>query len=72
MWPAVRAKWPTHWMANNCRKGPASPPWPYFGVSGSGRVLHTMNPRLHPDQLAWIANHAEDQVLCFDMSFLPL
>ena len=44
----------------------------YFGVSGSGRVLHTINPRLHPDQIAWIANHAEDQVLCFDLSFLPL
>ncbi|MGZ5785728.1 MAG: 3-(methylthio)propionyl-CoA ligase [Ramlibacter sp.] len=44
----------------------------YFGVSGSGRVLHTINPRLHPDQVAWIANHAEDQVLCFDMTFLPL
>ena len=44
----------------------------YFGVSGSGRVLHTINPRLHPDQIAWIANHAEDQVLCFDMTFLPL
>ena len=44
----------------------------YFGVSGSGRVLHTLNPRLHPDQIAWIANHAEDQVLCFDMTFLPL
>ena len=44
----------------------------YFGVSGSGRVLHTLNPRLHPDLVAWIANHAEDQVLCFDMSFLPL
>ena len=44
----------------------------YFGVSGSGRVLHTINPRLHPDQVAWIANHAEDQVLCFDMSFLPI
>jgi 3-(methylthio)propionyl---CoA ligase len=44
----------------------------YFGVSGSGRVLHTLNPRLHPDQLVWIANHAQDQVLCFDMSFLPL
>ncbi len=44
----------------------------YFGVSGSGRVLHTLNPRLHPEQLAWIVNHAEDQVLCFDMSFLPL
>ncbi len=44
----------------------------YFGVSGSGRVLHTINPRLHPDQVVWIANHAEDQVLCFDTSFLPL
>ena len=44
----------------------------YFGVSGSGRVLHTVNPRLHPDQIAWIMNHAEDQVLCFDLSFLPL
>jgi fatty-acyl-CoA synthase len=44
----------------------------YFGVSGSGRVLHTINPRLHPEQIAWIANHAEDQVLCFDMTFLPL
>jgi len=44
----------------------------YYGVSGSGRVLHTLNPRLHPDQIAWIANHAEDQVLCFDLSFLPL
>ena len=44
----------------------------YYGVSGSGRVLHTLNPRLHPDQVAWIVNHAEDQVLCFDLSFLPL
>jgi fatty-acyl-CoA synthase len=44
----------------------------YFGVSGSGRVLHTINPRLHPDQIAWIANHAEDEVLCFDMTFLPI
>ncbi len=44
----------------------------YFGVSGSGRVLHTINPRLHPEQVAWIVNHAEDQVLCFDSSFLHL
>lgn len=44
----------------------------YFGVSGSGRVLHTINPRLHPDQIAWIVNHAQDRVLCFDLSFLPL
>jgi acyl-CoA synthetase (AMP-forming)/AMP-acid ligase II len=44
----------------------------YFGVSGSGRVLHTVNPRLHPDQIAWIVNHADDRVMCFDMTFLPL
>jgi fatty-acyl-CoA synthase len=44
----------------------------YFGVSGSGRVVHTLNPRLHPDQIVWIVNHAEDQVLCFDMTFLPI
>jgi acyl-CoA synthetase (AMP-forming)/AMP-acid ligase II len=44
----------------------------YYGVSGSGRVLHTLNPRLHPDQIAWVVNHAQDQVLCFDLSFLPL
>ncbi len=44
----------------------------YFGVTGSGRVVHTINPRLLPEQIAWIANHAEDQVLCFDMSFLPI
>jgi fatty-acyl-CoA synthase len=44
----------------------------YFGIAGSGRVIHTINPRLSPDQIAWIANHAEDQVLCFDMTFLPI
>ena len=44
----------------------------YFGVSGSGRVLHTINPRLHPDQIVWIANHAEDEVVCFDLTFLPI
>ncbi|WP_302172773.1 3-(methylthio)propionyl-CoA ligase [uncultured Hydrogenophaga sp.] len=44
----------------------------YFGVSGTGRVLHTLNPRLHPEQLVWIVNHAEDSALCFDMTFLPL
>jgi acyl-CoA synthetase (AMP-forming)/AMP-acid ligase II len=38
----------------------------YYAVSGSQLVLHTINPRLHPEQIAWIANHATDQVLCFD------
>ena len=44
----------------------------YYGVSGSGRVIHTLNPRLSPEQVVWIANHAEDKVLCFDMTFLPI
>ena len=44
----------------------------YYAVSGSGAVLHTLNPRLHPDQVVYIADHAEDQVLFFDLSFLPL
>ena len=44
----------------------------YYAVSGSGAVLHTINPRLHPEQIAYIVNHAEDQYLFFDLSFLPL
>ncbi len=44
----------------------------YFGITCSGRVVHTINPRLLPEQIAWIANHAEDKVVCFDMTFLPL
>ncbi|MDR3608327.1 MAG: 3-(methylthio)propionyl-CoA ligase [Oligoflexia bacterium] len=44
----------------------------YYGVSASGRVLHTVNPRLHPEQIAWIINHAEDRVVCFETTFLPL
>ncbi|MEJ7807548.1 MAG: 3-(methylthio)propionyl-CoA ligase [Telluria sp.] len=44
----------------------------YYAVSGSGGVLHTINPRLHPEQIAYIANHAEDQYLFFDLTFLPL
>ncbi|OBV38787.1 3-(methylthio)propionyl-CoA ligase [Janthinobacterium psychrotolerans] len=44
----------------------------YYAVSGSGAVLHTINPRLFPDQIAYISNHAEDQVLLFDLTFLPV
>ncbi len=44
----------------------------YYAVSGSGAVLHTLNPRLHPDQVTWIADDAEDEVIFFDLSFLPL
>ena len=44
----------------------------YYAVSGSGAVLHTLNPRLHPDQVVYIAGHAEDVALFFDLTFLPL
>lgn len=44
----------------------------WYGAMGIGAVLHTINPRLHPDQIAWIANHAEDSVLVFDTTFLPI
>ncbi len=44
----------------------------YYGVSGSGAVLHTVNPRLFPEQVDYIINHAEDQVLFFDIGFAPL
>jgi acyl-CoA synthetase (AMP-forming)/AMP-acid ligase II len=44
----------------------------YYAVSGSGLIVHTCNPRLHLDQLIYIVNHAEDQVLFFDTTFAPL
>lgn len=44
----------------------------YYGSSGSELVCHTINPRLFPEQIAWIVNDAADRVLCFDLSFVPL
>ncbi|MBQ0932234.1 fatty-acid--CoA ligase [Ideonella sp. 4Y16] len=44
----------------------------YYASAGSQLVTHTINPRLFPEQIAWIANDAADGVLCFDLSFLPL
>jgi acyl-CoA synthetase (AMP-forming)/AMP-acid ligase II len=44
----------------------------YYGASGSELVCHTINPRLFPEQIAWIANDAADKILCFDLNFLPL
>ena len=44
----------------------------YYGSSGSGLVCHTINPRLYPEQIAWIADDAGDRVLCFDLDLLPL
>jgi len=44
----------------------------YYGVGGMGAVIHTLNPRLHPQQIAWIVNHAGDVHLAFDTTFLPI
>lgn len=44
----------------------------YFGVSGTGAILHTVNPRLFPEQIEYIINHAEDRVLFFDTTFAEL
>ena len=44
----------------------------YFAVSGMGAVLNTINPRLFPEQVEYIVNHAQDQVLFFDIGFAPL
>ena len=44
----------------------------YYGVSGMGAVLHTINPRLFPEQIVYIANHAEDKLVFTDLTFVPL
>ena len=44
----------------------------YYGVSGTGAVLHTVNPRLFPEQIDYIVNHAEDKVIFFDITFAAI
>ena len=44
----------------------------WYGVSAMGAVLHTINPRLPPDQLVWIANHAGGRILFLDLTFVPM
>jgi fatty-acyl-CoA synthase len=44
----------------------------WYGIMGIGAIYHTVNPRLFPDQISWIANHAEDRVMMLDLSFVPL
>ena len=44
----------------------------YYAVAGSGAVIHTINPRLFPEQIVYIAGHAEDKAVFFDLTFLPL
>lgn len=44
----------------------------YYGISGAGMVCHTVNPRLFPEQLIYILTHAEDKMVFFDATFIPL
>ncbi|ANU08158.1 long-chain fatty acid--CoA ligase [Paraurantiacibacter namhicola] len=44
----------------------------FYGITGMGGVVHTLNPRLFADQLAYIVNHAESRVLFYDVAFKPL
>jgi len=44
----------------------------WFGIMGMGGVYHTLNPRLFPDQIAWIMNHATDRAIFTDLTFMPL
>ncbi len=44
----------------------------WYGIMGMGAVYHTLNPRLFPEQIAWIVNDAEDRALFADLTFLPL
>ena len=44
----------------------------YYGVSGMGAVCHTINPRLFPEQIVYIVNHAEDKYIFVDLTFVPL
>ena len=43
----------------------------WYGIVGIGAIYHTVNPRLFPDQVIWIINHAEDRVMMTDLTFVP-
>jgi fatty-acyl-CoA synthase len=44
----------------------------WYGIVGAGGVYHTLNPRLFPEQIAWIMNDADDRMLFVDLTFIPL
>lgn len=44
----------------------------WYGILGIGAIYHTLNPRLFPDQIAWIMNDAEDRLVFVDLTFMPI
>ena len=75
------ASWPIAWRAGDWPRAIVSLPWPGTTTviskhttpsACSGYVCHTINPRLFPEQLVYIINHADDQYVFLDPDFLPL
>ena len=78
---ARRCAWRSGWskMASSSATGSATLAWntwrhleAWYGILGLGAVYHTVNPRLFPEQIVWIVNHAEDRVMMIDLTFVPL
>jgi acyl-CoA synthetase (AMP-forming)/AMP-acid ligase II len=44
----------------------------WYGIMGIGAICLTVNPRLFPEQIAWIVNHAKDRVVITDLTFVPM
>jgi len=44
----------------------------WYGIMGIGAICHTVNPRLFPEQIAWIVNHAQDRIVVTDLTFVPV
>ena len=44
----------------------------WYGIMGIGAICHTINPRLFPEQIAWIVNHAQDRIVITDITFVPV
>jgi len=44
----------------------------WYGIMGIGAICHTVNPRLFPEQIAWIINHAQDRIVMVDLTFVPV
>ena len=44
----------------------------WYGIMGLGAICHTVNPRLFPEQVAWIINHAQDRIVMTDITFVPI
>ena len=77
----ARSRWRSGWRRTASSWATGWPPWPgtprgtwraWYGILGIGAVYHTVNPRLFPEQIVWIVNHAEDRMMIVDLTFVPL